>query len=385
MSQLSVEQLVVACSASTAALSIVAAVLSDRLRCRAFSLERRLLSQHERDMRAAVRAFMCASRESPHAVIRALDDVIRWSTPAIDAFLFFIHGNAALECIYATGIRAEMFLGHNINLDDVYSPLTRAAIAGHRISPEATLRATIPGDRAFLAVPLTVRAKTIAVVYMSSIGVDEFATEETIVTLTDLILPAYQLATDHAIARDRATNDALTGLLTPQAFRSVLAARLTRAQGQPAPKLALLFIDTDNFKLCNDTLGHAAGDVLLRKIAAILTVGAGVDAIVARNGGDEFCVILENRLKSQAIDQAEGIRKRVATQVAEMYTQEMLAKPITVSVGIATFPEDASSWSALLELADAAMYFSKRRGRNQLSFYDVDGSLANLGNNGSSA
>ncbi len=374
--------IVVACVSLTA-LALTVAVFSESLRRRALRFERRLFAERERDMRLAARSFIAASRESPRAVIQVLDGIVRSTAPELDAFLFLVRDDATLACTYVSGMRAEYFLNARIEIDDIRSPISAAATRAHRIGRPSGLPPAIPGDRAFLAVPLVDAGRPLAVFYVGTRAADVLPSEETLVTLADLALPAYRLSEEHAIDRERAMIDALTGLLTPRAFRAGLTDRLARAQGNPQAKLALLFFDTDNFKACNDTLGHAAGDIVLRTLANILATSVGQDALVGRNGGDEFCILIESCTKAAAIYHADAIRRRVATHpYSRLFGDGTLKLPITASIGVATYPNDARVSNALLELADAAMYFSKRRGRNRVAFYGTDGVIADLGDDG---
>lgn len=164
----------------------------------------------------------------------------------------------------------------------------------------------------------------------------------------------------------RATHDQLTGLANRALFRDRLEQAVYNAE-RSGKLVALAFIDLDDFKQINDTMGHASGDVLLREIAARLQTHLRKSDTRARFGGDEFAVILENL--SQAAD---------ALAVINNLTQE-LHKPIrlaeqevvvTTSIGISLFPQDATSLEQLLLHADTAMYRVKAEGRRSYRLYD---------------
>ena len=169
--------------------------------------------------------------------------------------------------------------------------------------------------------------------------------------------------------RRMAYTDALTGLTNRLAFRESLDHRLMLLRGA-GRQLALLFADIDDFKRVNDTLGHEAGDEALLQFAnrireAVDRYG-GDDALLARFGGDEFVILIQ-----------EGDVRTAATRLAEVLVAE-LRRPLDIqdrqvflgtSIGITLFPEDASSASALMKNGDIAMYQAKVAGKNGFRFY----------------
>ena len=169
--------------------------------------------------------------------------------------------------------------------------------------------------------------------------------------------------------RRMAYTDALTGLTNRLAFRENLDHRLMLMRGSDR-QLALLFAVIDDFKRVNDTLGHEAGDEALLQFAARIQGAVdrygGDDALLARFGGDEFVVLIQ-----------EGDVRQAATRLAEVLVAE-LRLPLDIqgrqvflgtSIGITLFPEDASSASALMKNGDIAMYQAKVAGKNDFRFY----------------
>lgn len=164
--------------------------------------------------------------------------------------------------------------------------------------------------------------------------------------------------------RHDATHDPLTGL----ANRGVLDDRLARAIAQARRQgraLAVLFIDLDNFKNINDTLGHARGDEVLaeagRRIASALRGGD----MAARPGGDEFLVITD--AKTPAMIEAEA--RRLREGLAAPYRLNGEEVRVTASVGIALYPSDGEDGGTLIQRADLAMYGAKRLGRDRIQFF----------------
>jgi diguanylate cyclase (GGDEF)-like protein len=137
-------------------------------------------------------------------------------------------------------------------------------------------------------------------------------------------------------------------------------------------KGALLFIDLDNFKTINDTLGHAIGDLLLQQVAERLVSCVREGDTVARLGGDEFVVMLED-LSEQTIDaaeQTEAVGEKVLAALSKTYKLGKHMFYSSGSIGVTVFNEDPYSAEELLKQADIAMYQAKRAGRNTLRFFD---------------
>ncbi len=162
-----------------------------------------------------------------------------------------------------------------------------------------------------------------------------------------------------------ARTDALTGLDNHRAFQEALAFEIDRAQRTGSP-LSLMMIDVDHFKSYNDTHGHPGGDRVLRTVGKLLRNQLRSIDRVARYGGEEFVVLL---LETDAI-QAElvGEKLRIAIE-KEKFAGEEVSQPggrLTISAGLASFPRQATTGEALLDLADAALYRAKHGGRNQV-------------------
>jgi diguanylate cyclase (GGDEF)-like protein len=157
--------------------------------------------------------------------------------------------------------------------------------------------------------------------------------------------------------------DELTDLYNRRFFQQALATELTRARRYER-QLSLLMLDIDNFKKYNDENGHIAGDDLLKKVAWVLR-GATRDCDYAcRYGGEEFAIIAPETPKIGA--SRLGLRLRKVIEKEEFKYSECFPQGrVTVSVGLATYPEDASDLKTLIEMADGAMYKAKNEGRNR--------------------
>jgi len=166
--------------------------------------------------------------------------------------------------------------------------------------------------------------------------------------------------------------DALTGLPNREWIREYLAQSLTEARRR-GRHLALLYVDLDQFKRINDTLGHGTGDALLRQVAERLQATidqGGIDGVqgqIARVGGDEFIVVLTGISDAT---QPEQMAKKILSMHAVPLLQASYELVVTPSIGIATFPEHGNDVQSLLKNAEGAMYEAKSSGRNQLRVYD---------------
>jgi diguanylate cyclase (GGDEF)-like protein len=158
-----------------------------------------------------------------------------------------------------------------------------------------------------------------------------------------------------------ATIDGLTGLTNHRTFQGRLDEHLAQAQ-RYGKKISLLLCDIDHFKLVNDTYGHPAGDLVLRGVARTLAREARATDVVARYGGEEFAIVMPETDAAGALVIAERIRERVGRIVFET---EQGSLRVTLSLGIATLPEDATRKAELVERADGALYHAKRHGRNR--------------------
>jgi diguanylate cyclase (GGDEF)-like protein/PAS domain S-box-containing protein len=160
-------------------------------------------------------------------------------------------------------------------------------------------------------------------------------------------------------------HDTLTGLPNRAFFDHHLPEAIARTQ-HTEQRLAVIFLDLDNFKTINDTLSHAVGDQLLQQVTQRMSAALRSEDIVARWGGDEFTLILPN-LASAA--EAANIAQRIADQLTPPFLLHNHELHVTASIGIAVFPEDGQDMTTLLQNADAAMYRAKQQGRNTIQFY----------------
>ena len=163
----------------------------------------------------------------------------------------------------------------------------------------------------------------------------------------------------------RAHQDPLTGLPNRLMLEQRLFEALTRARARQT-RLALVFIDLNQFKAINDQLGHASGDEVLLAVAQRLRSAVRSSDMVARLGGDEFVVLLEGLSRSSRVtDEAHQISEKLFASLAPVITLQGRDYRIGASLGVALFPDHAATLDKLIHAADLAMYSAKRSGNNQ--------------------
>ena len=172
-----------------------------------------------------------------------------------------------------------------------------------------------------------------------------------------------------------ATHDTLTGLPNRVIFSELLNHAIGAAR-RKACSLALLFVDLDRFKVINDTLGHQAGDCLLKGVAAQLKRCVRAADVVARLGGDEFVVLLEEGADANA---AQAVARKLLEALAQPIAVEGTDCRVTASIGIAMFPGDGQDEGALMKSADIAMYCAKDEGKNNFQFFSAANQSRSLG------
>lgn len=162
-----------------------------------------------------------------------------------------------------------------------------------------------------------------------------------------------------------AITDSLTGLYTRRYFFERLDEELQRSRHHGF-KFSFLMIDIDDFKKCNDTYGHLVGDVVLKETAQIAKGSTREIDLIARYGGEEFSLILPETDRAGAMLVAQRIRKKIEENVFRAYDEKL---KITVSIGLAVYPDDSEEISDLVEKSDKALYAAKNSGKNIVCEY----------------
>jgi diguanylate cyclase (GGDEF)-like protein len=229
-----------------------------------------------------------------------------------------------------------------------------AVVEGTEMEPES-----------LVSVPLLVEDRVVAALNVYRIGLDknfsdaEVAQVERFATMAAL---AFDSARQRDTLREQARTDGLTGLLNHRACHERLGEEIARAAALVRP-LSVVVLDIDHFKTVNDAYGHAEGDKVLVAAAQKLRSAMRENDLVARLGGEEFALILPGVDGERAAEAAE----RARAAIAEVGVG---GRALSCSAGVAAYPEDAADGGRLLELADGALYWAKRSGRDQSRRYD---------------
>jgi diguanylate cyclase (GGDEF)-like protein len=235
-------------------------------------------------------------------------------------------------------------------VDDANQPLTAARRAG--------LQQTI-------AVPMCIGGEIVGVlaVHMRAPRSLERSEIRVLQTLANQAVIAIENAAAYEETKQLATTDALTGVANHRELEAYLDRELQRAAKASEP-FALIICDVDHFKQINDSVGHPAGDAVLRHLTRnILVPAVRPKDLVARYGGDEFVMVLRGADSRAALAIAERIRKTVEGQA--VMVDGKAVSDLSVSLGIAVYPRDGETRQALIQAADQALYVAKRTGRNR--------------------
>jgi diguanylate cyclase (GGDEF)-like protein len=227
-----------------------------------------------------------------------------------------------------------------------------------------TRQGTLSGMQSLLILPLLVREDPVGTIALAALRKNAFNTSvrPTLQVLANQL--AVALANAKAVRRleELATTDGLTGCLNKRAFLEEMAQRLKAAE-RFGRKLSLVVTDIDHFKSVNDTYGHSVGDHVIRGLGEILRKVKRETDIVARFGGEEFCILCEETDAQGATLLAERVREELNNRVFET---ELGKLKVSASLGVASFPDQAADDQALFDQADKALYLAKQTGRDRV-------------------
>lgn len=243
--------------------------------------------------------------------------------------------------------------------------LIEDAESDYRFGAQKSSGEEIRRVRSLMSVPLVVGAKALGILRIDSPHEKNFTTEDLrfLTTIADLGSVAIENAQLYERVEQLAIKDGLTGLYLRRYLLERLSIEVSR-QMRYKGDLSFLMLDLDEFKQYNDKFGHIAGDIVLRAVAMLLAdFFRQPGDLVCRYGGEEFCVLMPDCPKAKAVELAEGLRKKIAEQTIVLRREKTR---ITVSIGVASFPKDATNPRELIHKADLALYQAKEKGRNQV-------------------
>lgn len=218
------------------------------------------------------------------------------------------------------------------------------------------------GGHSFGAVPLLSENKFVGILTVEDLPWADF--DRFVIVATQFALEIKKVLLYETVEA-LAITDSLTGLYTRRYFFERLNEELGRSK-KYGFRFSFLMVDIDDFKKCNDAHGHLVGDVILRDVSRIIKEGVREIDLVARYGGEEFSLILPETDKSGAMLAAERIRKKIDENVFKAYDEVL---KVTVSIGVAVYPEDGSDVIEVIEKADKALYAAKNSGKNIVCEY----------------
>jgi diguanylate cyclase (GGDEF)-like protein len=259
----------------------------------------------------------------------------------------------------ASGRAAE--LHRVVYVPDLTDP--SSAFARHGLSPGRD-------SGSLLCIPIMHMNSVLGVLNLRRPEVASFAPEELelLTAVADQAATAVKNAMLHADAVQLTMTDPLTGVPNRRHLFNRLELEVARAQRFGTP-LSILMVDIDHFKRLNDIAGHRAGDEALRQVCDVLRPRVRKVDTLARYGGEEFMLVLSNVSKHDAFEVAEKLRRAVV-EAPQLASPTQPGGQITVSIGVATIPNDATTQDNLVDCADAALYASKRGGRNRVTAYE---------------
>ena len=229
---------------------------------------------------------------------------------------------------------------------------------------DADFEATAEGIKSFMAVAMISRGKAIGVMHASSTRMGAFLDQDE--KIFSILAGSAALAVENALLHQKTQEltvvDDLTSLYNFRYFSRKLGTEVTRAKRYRQP-LSIIMIDIDWFKRCNDTYGHLFGNRVLQDLAERIKDSIREVDVPCRYGGEEFAVILPQTKKADAQMIGERIRRRVES--GEIVSADKSSKvKITVSLGVATYPENGKTPKELIAKVDQALYLAKGRGKN---------------------
>ncbi|MFH1752732.1 MAG: GGDEF domain-containing protein [Candidatus Omnitrophota bacterium] len=240
--------------------------------------------------------------------------------------------------------------------------IKRLQIARTQWSQNPYIQFLPEGAKTYMAVPIIIEKKIIGILAIEDLPTSDFEKFA-------ILAAQFSLETRRIALYERVEQMAITDGLTKAFAKRHMMERLSEEFERSARHnlgLSFVMIDIDYFKKYNDTYGHLVGDIVLRDIVILIKDNTREVDLIGRFGGEEFCILLPETKKEAALLVSERIREIVEKHKFKAYDE---MTDVSVSIGIATFPEDCKTAEELVENADKALYMAKSRGRNKVCLY----------------
>jgi len=310
--------------------------------------------------------------------LKTMADKIKEVIPFDHCLIFLVDlGERCAELKVARGFSDDRLIGQVVPLYEGYlalvvklrTPIIKVDLhkrdLGRKVFPEGSGIELKPAS--FLGLPMIVQDRVIGIFAIASQRPRAFDEQhkEFLRMLCSQAAISIADAKLHDEVNRMATTDGLTGVTNHRRFQERLNDEVER-QARESGRFSLLMVDVDHFKNINDRFGHPAGDHVLRQVASILVKTVRKVDVVARYGGEEFSVVLLNSGPKESYQLAERVRRAVEGLEIVIGGQNL---KVTISLGMAVYPDDALDRQTLIELADRALYAAKQNGRNQTCLY----------------
>jgi diguanylate cyclase (GGDEF)-like protein len=224
----------------------------------------------------------------------------------------------------------------------------------------------------YLCFPLAAHGDTLGILYVecptSLVAVEAGRNLDSLEELAEIASMSIAGLNLRSRLEHQSIRDGLTDLYNRH-FMEISLDREIRRAARTSNELAILMLDVDHFKNFNDSYGHEAGDCILREVAETFRRSVRQEDIICRYGGEEFVIILPETTCTAAFERAEYIRERIS-ELRVRFRGDAL-REVTISIGVATFPQSGSTLEEILRAADRALYMAKHNGRNQVVMADA--------------
>ncbi|CAM4329975.1 diguanylate cyclase [Deinococcus marmoris] len=232
------------------------------------------------------------------------------------------------------------------------------------VSAGSGLRCSHAAGGPTLCVPLLAQSETVGLFHLVSEDGRPFLdhTQHLAQMVAETVALAFMNLRLRETLRQQSIRDPLTGLFNRRYLEETFERELRRATRYSDP-IGIIMLDVDHFKRFNDTYGHEAGDALLQELGSVLKISIRGEDVACRYGGEEFALLLPGANLEQTLNRAEAVRN--AVELMQVTSRGQCLGSVTVSLGVAAFPQHAGNLNDLLRAADFALYRAKQEGRNR--------------------